>query len=206
MSTAAPPPPKPIDCLVVRDSASLLSVLWRLRNANEAVLFYNQDASLKLMLRNDPEDLDTLACDLCIVADEEDDQTQRMLELHADGYCEDPTTYVLDTWSFDASKVTVADVDKVAAAINEAYLLRVCPCRRYLIKDDASYCLYCHLTSTPADQQHHFCPICYDDGVRMHMTVMPCCSQPLHRQCLDTWRAKSDSCPLCRQAAPPAAV
>lgn len=201
MSTAAAPPPPPEPPVtVVNDASSLLSVLWRLRNTNEAVLFYNQDASLKLMLRNDPQGMDTLACDLCIVADEDDDDMQRMLELHADGYADDPTTYVLDTWSFDASKVTVADMGKLVTAINEAHLLRVCPCRRYMIKDDARYCLYCHLTSTPADQQHHFCPICYDDGVRMHMTVMPCCNQPLHRQCLGTWRDKSDSCPLCRQA------
>lgn len=197
-SAAADTPPSPCIVDLVKDSTSLLAVLWRLRNANEAVLFYNRDGSLKLMLRNDPQDLDTLACDLCIVTDEEDDTMQRLLELHPDGYTDDPTTYVLDNWQFDASKVVARDMDKVVAAINAAHLLRVCPCRRYLIKDDAAYCFYCHMTSTPSDQQHDFCPICYDDGVRMHMTVLPCCSQALHRQCLSTWKSKSDRCPLCR--------
>lgn len=187
--------------VLVQDSESLLGTLRRLHALNEAVMFYTLEGTLKLMLRNDPVTADTLACDLCIVVDEEDDLLNRMLELHADGYLEDPTTYVLESWSFDADKVAPPDLDKVAAAINAAYLLKTCPCRRYLIKDDGLYCYFCQLSSTAANRQHHFCPICCEDGVRMHMMVTACCSQPLHRGCLATWHAKSgaDACPLCRR-------
>ena len=195
------PEPAAQGAVLVQDAANLLDTLCRLRTLNEAVMFYNHESSLKLLLRNDPVGADTLACDLCIVADEEDDHLNRMLELHPDGYLEDPTTYVLESWSFDTDKVTPRDLDKVAAAINGAFLLRICPCRRYLIKDDGLYCYYCQLSSTPADRQHHFCPICCEDGVRMHMTVTACCTQPLHRACLTTWHTKSgaDRCPLCRR-------
>lgn len=188
---------------VVQDSCSLLATLHRLRVLNEAVMFYTQSGDIKLMLRNDPATSDIIACDLCIVADgDDDDDLTRVLDLHPDGYMEEPATYVLESWSFDADKVGEADMDRVAAAINAAYLLRICPCRRYLIKDDGMYCYFCHMTSTPATREHHFCPICCEDSVRMHMTTTPCCSQSLHRGCLATWRAKSgdDRCPLCRSS------
>lgn len=195
--------PAPLPGLLVQDPVSLLATLRRLRVLNEAVMFHNQEGTLKLMLRNDPVDPDTLACDLCIVVDDEDDAMQRMMDLHADGYLEDPTTYVLESWSFDDSSPDAQkQAAKVAAAMNTAFLLRVCPCRRYLIKDDGLCCYFCDLSSTAAGRSRHFCPICCEDGVRMHMTVTACCDQPLHRGCLSKWRAKSgsDTCPLCRQS------
>lgn len=203
MSRATKPPPPDGDApaVLVQDAEALLLTLRRLRALNEAVMFYSHDSSLKLMLRNDPSGDDTLACDLCVVVDEEDDLLNRMLDLHADGYQEDPTTYVLDSWSFKDARVTPRDLDKVVAAINAAYLLRTCPCRRYLIKDDGLYCYFCQLSSTAADRQRQFCPICCEDGARMHMATTTCCSQPLHRACLATWHAKSgdERCPLCRR-------
>ena len=199
MTTPAKPETvAPRGAVLVRDPANLLDTLRRMRNLNDAVMFYNHESSLKLMLRNDPMGADTIACDLCIVPDAEE---ASMLEMHADGYLEEPTTYILESWSFDADKVVPQDLEKVATAINDAFLLKICPCRHYMIKDDGMYCYYCQLTSTPADRKRHFCPICHEDGVRMHMTVTTCCSQPLHRGCLATWHAKSgaDRCPLCRK-------
>ena len=186
---------------LVRDPGALLETLRRMRVLNEAVMFRNQEDSLKLMLRNDPVGQDSLACDLCIVTDDDDESLARMLDLHPDGYVEDPTTYVLESWSFSCDEVSSADLERVAAAVNAAYLLRICSCKRYLIKDDAEYCYFCQLTSTAEDRERHFCPICCDEGVRMHMVLTGCCCQPLHRRCLDTWHAKSGngSCPLCRR-------
>ena len=33
---------------------------------------------------------------------------------------------------------------------------------------------------TAADKNPHFCSICCDNGIRMHMASMPCCQQYLH--------------------------
>lgn len=185
---------------LVADADSLLAVLKRLHALNDGVLFWNEQRSFKLMLRNDPMDADTVACELAMVYDDEDESFQRIIELANDGYLDEPGTFVFDSWSFPAADLCAADVAKVMHAVNRAYLYRVCPCGKYLIKDDAPLCVYCQLVSTPADRDTHFCSICCEDGISMHMQRQPCCRQHLHSHCLATWRAKSrnDACPLCR--------
>lgn len=189
--------------VLVRHAPAMASVLRRIHNNNDAVVFYNEQGTFKLMLRNDPIDDDTLACELAIVTEEEDGLA-RIFDFLNDGYVDEPNVYVMDSWSFPAKGFGTEDAAKVMAAVNEAYLYRVCPCAKYLIKDDAPMCTFCDMTSTSEDRDSHFCSICCDDGLAMHMTTMPCCSQRLHQRCLDTWAAKSrdDRCPLCRQKPP----
>ena len=124
-----------------------------------------------------------------------------MLDLTNDGYMDEPGTFVVDSWSFPAAEFGVADARKVSDAVNAAYLYRVCPCGKYLIKDDAAICLYCQMTATPSTKRVHFCPICCDEGREMHMTHTPCCRQFAHTHCLATWHHKSgdERCPFCRQ-------
>lgn len=198
-----PPIPEPPQFeapgVLVKDAAALLATMRRLHALNDAVMFYNREGSLKLMLRNCPdENPDVLACDLCIAVDEDDENMERMLQCICDGYLDDPSTFVLDSWIVDADKCD-GEVEKTAAAINAAYLMRVCPCRHYVIKDDGVYCTFCQLTSTAAGRQHAMCPICRDDGVRMHMTDTPCCRQAMHRACLAMCKARDARCPMCRQ-------
>lgn len=186
--------------MLVHDAHALLATLKRLHVLNDGVLFYNEQGTLKIMLRNDPVDSDTLACEVVIVVDEEDESMRRILELCNDGYLEDPSTFVLQSWSFPSADFTVEEASKVMRFLNDVYLFRVCGCGKYIIKDDASMCLFCHMTSTAADRELHFCAICCDEGVAMHMTELGCCKQRLHKHCLNTWKSKSgnDRCPLCR--------
>lgn len=192
------PPEFVAPAVLVKDTAALLATVKRLRVLNDAVMFYNHEGSLKLMLRNCPdENPDILACELCIAVDDEDEDVNRMLQRTCDGYMDDPTTFVLDSWVIDADKCE--DLENAAAAINAAYLTRVCPCRHYLIKDDGVYCTFCQLTSTAAGRQHAMCPICHDDGVRMHMTCTACCGQAMHRGCLAKCKSRDARCPMCRR-------
>lgn len=187
--------------VLVHDAATMAAVLRRLHVLNDGVIFWNEQRSLKLMLRNDPVDCDTLACELALVSDEDDERAAKLLALANGGYMDEPGTYVLEGWSWPLADFDDAQAQSVLAAVNDAYLWRPCPCGEYVIKDDACMCVFCHMTSTPDSKREQFCPICCEDGMAMHMTRMPCCKQHLHVSCLDTWKAKSsdDRCPLCRQ-------
>lgn len=186
---------------LVGDPDSVAGVIKRLHVLNDAIVFWNEERSLKLMLRNDPIDVDTVACELAVLYDETDERMADMLDMTNDGYVDEAGTYVLDSWTWPAEAFDGDAARKVMQAINEAYLARVCPCGNYLIKDDAAMCLYCHLTATPAGRAARFCPICRDDGLDMHMVTQPCCGQHLHIGCLAMWKSKGDDqrCPLCRQ-------
>lgn len=187
--------------VLLSDPNALAGALIRLHAHNDGVLFWNEQRTFKLMLRNDPIDADTLACELAMLADEDDTHMANLLDLTNDGYVDEPGTYVLDEWSFDMAEFGPQCVEPIMHAINRAYLYRVCPCGRYLVKDDADMCVFCHMTSTPSRKRTHFCSICCEDGLEMHMTQQPCCKQHLHAKCLSTWHAKSscENCPLCRQ-------
>ena len=193
-----PPDAKGREHCLVQHADSMASVLRRLHASNDAFLFWNEQCNFKLMLRNDPVDPETLACELAIVTDDTD---SAIFELCNDGYMDEPGTYVIDSWSFPLDSFGAEDATRVMHAVNDAYLIRACPCGRYQIKDDAPMCTFCDMTSGPAQRTTHFCPICCDDGLAMHMQRMPCCQQRLHRQCIDAWKAKSGDarCPMCRQ-------
>lgn len=186
--------------MLVSDPDSMFHVIKRLHGINDGVIFWNEQRSFKLMLRNDPVDPETVSCELVLVFDEEDGTMQHVLDLTNDGYIDEPGIFVLDSWTFQAAEFSLDDARKVMAVINDAYLFRVCPCGAYLVKDDASICVFCHMTSSPEDKLAHFCSICCEDGMAMHMKRQACCQQHLHAHCLATWRDKSgdDRCPLCR--------
>lgn len=201
--TAVPADPEEL----VRDAASLISTCRRLSVSNDAIAFWNIDHKFKLMLRNDPIDHDTCGFDISILSGEDDDveDLSNVLALEHDGYYDEPGMFVLETLSFPRDAAPDhPEVVKAKDVINRIYGYRLCPCGSYMIKDsqdtNATICAFCQLTSTSADMEPVFCPICQDSTIRKHMTVQACCNQALHRTCLETWLAKSDStrCPLCR--------
>ncbi len=186
---------------LVCDADSLFTALKRLHATNDGVLFWNEQRSLQLMLRNDPVDAETLSCELVLIFEVEDEKMQRLLDLTNDGFFDEPGVYVLDSWTFQMNEFTPHAARKVMDAVNSAYLYRVCPCASYLVKDDGAICVFCHMTSKAEDRTPHFCSICCEDGMAMHMRRQACCQQHMHSHCLATWLAKSgdDRCPLCRQ-------
>lgn len=185
---------------LVKDPEAVLATLRRMRNTNGAVSFWNADHSIRFMLRNDAEayelddiDPDAVHADLCIVVDEDDSLIAKVLELEHDGYFDEPTMFVLESYE------VAGDAGPVVEKLNEVHKYKVCPCARYLIKDQADICLFCQLTAAPGACDKQFCPICHDDGIKAHMTTQACCDQPLHLACLATWRDQGKStCPLCR--------
>ena len=49
------------------------------------------------------------------------------------------------------------------------------------------------------------CPICHEDMPEEGRVTTPC-KHALHTHCLNSWRSRSDSCPLCRQNTTPLAT
>ena len=196
---------------LVHDARQLLACLVRMREGNDAVVFWNASREFRLMLRNDPDvDDDELAFDLCIVPEDDDSDDEcdsgglvrRVLELEHDGYEEDGL-FVVDSQSFqlDDLKRRPSLLDDSVERINAVYNYCVCPCGAYLIKDGAKQCLYCQLTQDETqDATPHTCPICLESGSVRHMARQPCCKQLLHSRCLTAWMStgRHVRCPMCR--------
>ena len=196
----------------IRDPEAVLSALRRMRNFNDAVSFFNADRTVKFMLRNDadaydldPEPADAeLHTDLCIVVDEDDAAIAKVMELEHDGYFEEPTMFVLESYSVSPTDTADEELLDLIKKLNEVHKYRVCPCGGYMIKDQAALCLFCEMTAEPGATQLEFCAICQDDGIAAHMTTQTCCNQRLHKACLGAWTARqaaggNATCPLCRQ-------
>ena len=201
MSNAVPAMTGP----VVHDPKCLLACLLRMHVANEAVVFWNKSREFKIMLRNDPEDAATISFEVCIVAEDGDDQVSRVLELEYDGYF-DSDAFVVESYAY-GMEAAVKQPDTLrdsCTKLNELYAYTVCRCGAYFIKDGAGMCLFCQLSSDAIDATRHFCAICHDSSIVQHMVSQTCCKQMLHRACVAAWQAKSSStaCPLCRQEAP----
>lgn len=189
--------------VLVSDGSALLSALVRLHAHNDAIIFWNAEESFKILLRNDPVDLETYSFDLSILCEEDaDDSVNKLLQTEHDGYFDEPGVFTFETISVSSSsRADSEDVRHAMNRINELWAYKICPCGAYLIKDEGSMCNFCEMTLTPADREVHFCPICHENSIQKHMTRQDCCSQYIHTTCLDTWYAKSDSsgvCPLCR--------
>lgn len=202
---------------LIRDARSALAALQRMRNINDAVTFWNADRTLKFMLRNDTDsydmdnDEDDIHTDLCIVVDEDDTTAAKVMELEHDGYFDEPTMFVIESYSVSKDDHTDTELLSLIKKLNEVHKYSVCPCGAYMIKDRASVCLYCELTAEPGAMNTEFCAICQDQGIAAHMCTQTCCTQSLHKACLSAWRDKQTAagtagggggggatCPLCR--------
>lgn len=194
--------PNPLICR----AQSLHACLCRLRATNDAVIFKNADETLRIMLRNDPqENPDTMCFDLSVVWDDNTDvEIAKIMDLEHDGYIEEPGVFVLDSFSnIPAQTHDSPELDRLRLAINHAHELSLCHCMTYLIKDGGSCCVFCTMTADEGDLRREFCPICQDSGIRLHMAKQSCCNQFLHASCLRTWNKTSSVCPMCRTAREP---
>lgn len=184
------------DGVLVRDPASLLAALERLFLATDSVNFWNDGRSMKMGIRSEPADEDDYVdIEVYLVMDS---AMKEPLSMSDDGYIDDDK-FVVRRWTFPMVDFTVAKAEKIATLLNEMYLYRLCPCGKYIIKDDALLCVYCQLTATTAERATHYCPICCQDGVLKHMEETACCKQMLHRHCQKRWRLEHKQCPLCRR-------
>ena len=177
---------------------SVKGALGRLYAMNECVIFWNEDRTFKLMLRNDPDtpENDEVAFELVLIVDDDDEGMARMLELL--GASEDePGVHVLHQWMFE--ELTVERAADVMAKLNGAYLMKLCPCGEALIKDDADVCCLCHMKLDEENGTKHFCAICHSDGRELHMIRRPC-GHMFHKRCSVKWCSMSDGwCPLCKR-------
>lgn len=197
--------------VMVKDLSMLKGTLARMGESKMGMVYENHDGTIRFMLRLDPEgssghfDL----FELCVVADKNDDACDRVREalvLDYDGWEaeDDPdSTYVMDSWEIRRGKPSREILAKMRDTINSSTRYSICPCSKYLIKDglDKKACFHCHVTATKDSFREISCPICFDDGLLMHMITTSCCKKQVHRECLRTWgiRSKTDKCPMCRQ-------
>jgi hypothetical protein len=200
---------------IVRDPAAMLACLRRMKHCNGALAFYNQDHSMKFLLRNDADsytmdsdDDAEINVDFCIAVDEADERMAKLLDMDASGYFEDPSVYVLESFCIDGTDppdgadCTCDELKSLMRRINDAFHYALCHCGAYIVKDRAPVCLFCQMTAGPDDRAEGMCAICQDECMSMHAARMPCCGQALHRACLKAWRdrGRGTTCPLCQQA------
>lgn len=191
---------------LVKDPLNFLDALRRMHMCNDAVIFWNEERSFKIMLRSDAMDPDILTFELLIVYDEDTDPSgafKEILENYHDGYFEeDDCSFVIDNFTLpSSSKSTDQAICSAMRKVNDAYDMTVCPCYKYIIKDGAEACVFCVLTAARQEEEKErvACPICHETGLENQMKVQPCCKQQMHSRCLARWQEKP--CPLCR--APP---
>ena len=192
---------------LVKEPASLIACFQRLHATNEGVCFWNADRTLKLMLRNNPDSsANTLSAELLLLCDDDDDdgsatkELETIMELDVDSYV-DGGAWVLEEFLLDSSVEPTDDaVTGVMETINKVFNMRVCDCRKYMLREpDTPTCCFCVLTGTAADREPVNCPICYATGPRVGFKKQECCGQLMHLSCLNRWRATSaNSCPWCR--------
>jgi hypothetical protein len=199
--------------VIIRDPDALLSVLQRLQATTGAICMFNADRTFHLMLRSidmggDDDDNrtdDDLCFDVCLVKPDEDSvvddaQWDTILQLEHDGYIdEDDLVFVMDEWTVSARCPDRRTLLHAVQRINSVFAMSICPCKQYFIKDGGDICPFCQLTSTAADLKPAYCCVCATTMPRKHMVSQPCCAQPIHAHCLQTWQVRSGDlrCPMC---------
>lgn len=192
---------------LVSNVKCLLAALLRMHMGHQRQMFWNRTREFKIMLRNDPIDQDTLAFEILLVDDADEDESEggilaTLLELDADVWVGEEGEYVVENYAFDREEA-VRDPDvlqNARAMINRVWDAAPCPCGKHLIKDGAPMCLFCQMTEDRLDSSTHQCAICSEAGVEVNMHVQECCKNRLHMFCLAKWHAtqREPTCPLCR--------
>ena len=192
--------------LIIRSAKGFLGCLRRLHNNNDAITFMNDENSLRIRVRNDPfvedeDEEDVIGFEVCLV-DDDDDALHDVLKLESGGYVDDERILVLETYEFVREELE-QDPTLLQPAIdfiNGVFHYTICLCGKYLVKDDAAMCYYCHMTASDEDLKQEFCFVCHTSTVQKQMTCLKCCSQYVHAKCLNRWRSvsKNKDCPHCR--------
>lgn len=222
LTAAAKPPaqdPRPAPLVIIREPDALIPVLQRLKATSAAICMFNADRTFQIMLRSidiemgdDDEnrenrnDDDELNFDVCLVKPDEDSvvddaQWETILQLEYDGYLDgDDMVFVMDEWTLSARGSDRKTLLDAVQRINSVYAMSICPCKQYFIKDGGDMCPFCQLTSTAADLKPAYCCVCASTMPRKHMVCQPCCAQPIHAHCLQTWQVRSGDlrCPMCQ--------
>jgi len=185
---------------LVKDPQKLIDVFTQLATDNDALVFWNHERSLLLMLRNDPVDEDDAIGTELVIINEEAGESGRLttiLETEYEGYYDDynPEFFVMK--SFVIPKGAAPDDPSVLTAVkqtNALYATSVCGCTNYLARGPG-HCTFCHLTAAAEDLCAVECPICREEGPKFHMCTQACCGKTVHKKCMAKWKS---SCPFCR--------
>jgi hypothetical protein len=176
----------------------LRAVLLRLHATNDALVCWNADRDLRVVLRNEPQDDDTLSFQLGLMP-AKDSAAARAMELDLlEGYFDDhdDSFFVVEHYEFPRADVEsdAATLSKAAERVGAVLAYRMCPCGEFLIKDGAPQCMFCDLVAGRDDDELD-CAICHEAGPLRQLEVSRCCRNAFHKACLSKWRGP---CPTCR--------
>ena len=190
---------------IVKDNASFLEFLRRMKRGNMHLKFPNVDGSFSVMLRNDPSSPECLALELIIIHDpgedmeDEDDILFKAIDNEYDGYfCDENDDFYVMEGVYLRGDIPPNDpfVDAAIRKIDDLYHTVICGCGEHLIRDRAAVCTWCQLTSKPQELERTTCPICANDETpRKFLRPTKCCLQELCAKC--EW--KLEVCPYCRE-------
>lgn len=184
---------------LVEEESSFVKCLARVATDKDAVMFYNESKEFKLMIRHvsqdEGEETGENQFELVVTLDPEREETlAKVLELEHDGYFD-------DAYSFVVHSFTQLEAEEAMALVNETWLWRFCACGKYFIKQPGfDACLFCEMTMPPPSQtdKHMECPVCLKSSCSNHMIQQSCCQNFIHSLCIDRWKERNPTCPLCR--------
>lgn len=185
-----------------------LKRLW----PGQTLTFSNIENSFEFLLRPvlDHEDMmepaTEMRFELLIVydADKDDDgEFEQLLDREFNN--NEDGEHLVDEYVVDKSKTAEEsfEITYMMSTMNRYARYRVCPCSKYLIKDNEPLCIYCHMTASEQDMTLETCMICHDESPRVTMEPRPCCKHLMHKRCIKRWcnsEASGDepTCPTCR--------
>lgn len=197
---------------IVKSANNFLNVAKRLHQRNASFCFWNVSKEFKILVRNVEEQESQIDLELIVVDDDdesdvEDEGISRVLDLEYEGYYDDDNHdyFVVSTVSMplDAAPDD-PPVTESMKIVNDLFATRICFCEQYFLRPGDSMCYACELRAEDKDLELCLCPICHEEGPRLHMHVQSCCKQPVHKKCLEVWkrhkkRKREDVlCPMCR--------
>jgi hypothetical protein len=190
---------------MITNPTYFLETMKRMYASRSGVMFRNEDGTFAMVLRCDSDITYRMAFDIDIVYDEDTDPTGAYHQLLVNE-CMETEEDVFNVVSFDICKdaePTSEDVTRAIKLVNECHSYRLCPCNKYMIRDDHPMCFHCHMTATEADMKIETCTICHEETPRIGMKPQPCCKQYMHTRCIETWynssASKNPRCPICRE-------
>jgi len=190
-------------------TASLEQALRDLHRDEESIMFRNRSDDLTFILQATCEATDEfMSFDLSYMYDEDMDRHGKIKALMEHEYNallneEENWTMFQFTMTSDPSH---EDMEEIMKLINKVYDLRICECFHHLIKHpDHPVCYMCTMRSpsiTNTMEGYASCVICNEAiHTPMGSVQKSCCSQVMHKRCLELWRRDDPLkiCPICRQ-------
>lgn len=194
------------------DTTCMFQALCDLHRDEESLMFKNCTGDLELLIQPTSEPTDEyMTFDLNVVYDETLDAHGKVGALLGREYGSiqnEDGTWTLFVFSMPRTSPPREELEETMKYLNGVYNMRYCECFEYLIKaPNRHMCYMCTIRGriVTGQTEQVECVICNDPvkTSRGVVVMRACCSQIMHRRCLEMWRRDDTTkvCPVCRSRA-----